>query len=71
MSVATTSVTPNKEFRTAIEGAMELNLESEVRDYLNRLWLASPNSFDVDEVMTEFMDYMGNHFRMVWTDTRD
>lgn len=66
MSVATISVTPNKDFRTSFESSMQLHLESEVRDYLNRLWLASPNSFDVDEVMTEFMDYMDEHFRMTW-----
>ena len=71
MTTATTTITPNKHFRDHIEGSLDLILESEVRDYLNRLWLDAPDSFDVDALMPEFMDYMEEHFRMVWIYTKD
>ena len=64
--MTTTSVTPNKEFRIDLEDRMEICLKTEVRDYLNKLWLDSPNSFDVDETMLVFMDYISEHFRMTW-----
>ncbi len=70
MTVPITHI-PTRSFRNAFEDAMELHLETEVRDYLNRLWLDDPDSFDVDEHMDEFMDYVQEHFRMCWIYTRD
>ena len=64
---------PNTAFRNHLENALELHLQSEARDYLNHLWLEAPDSFDVDLTLAEFIDYIDDHFRMVWiyTDTED
>ena len=56
----------NKAFRDHFEGAMELNIEAEVRDYLNRLWLEHPDSFETEDYYEDFLSFVNQHFRMVW-----
>ena len=67
----TTIPTPDKAFRDSLDDSLAINIEAEVRDYLNRIWLNNPDSFDVDDVMQSFMDYIDIHFAMVWIRTKD
>jgi hypothetical protein len=57
---------PNKAFRDAFENAMELFIESEVKDYLNRLWFDYPNTFESEDYYDDFMSFVDQHFRMLW-----
>jgi len=41
-------ITPDQNFRLHIVKALELNVEAEVKDYLNRTWLDDPNREDWD-----------------------
>ena len=41
-------ITPDQNFRLHIVKALELNVEAEVKDYLNRTWFDDPNREDWD-----------------------
>ena len=56
----------NKAFRDHFENALSLGIEAEVKDYLNRLWLDYPDTFNTEDYYEDFMSYVDQHFRMVW-----
>ena len=62
------NITPNRQFRHAIEDAMYLHLEDEVKDYLNRLWLDDPNreSWSTEDYEQTLMEFVENHFTIQW-----
>ena len=57
---------PNQAFRDHFESALELNIEAEVRDYLERLASDHPDSFETQDYYEDFMSFVDQHFRMVW-----
>ena len=60
---------PNSAFRKHFEDALSLNIEAEVKDYLNRLWFDHPDTFDTEDYYEDFMSFVNQHFRMVWVYT--
>jgi len=57
------NITPDKRFRRHIEDALALNIEAEVKDFLNRTWLDDPNrdDWDTTDFEQQLLDFCDDH----------
>ena len=60
------NITPDQTFRRHIEEALWLNVEHEVKDFLNRQWLDDPNreDWDTSDFEQQLLDFCEDHLRI-------